>query len=63
MQIVSLGNNLHEMSEPIFSENYENVISLSSAESFQRVVAIIDKYGSKYVGTYSENDFFFFFQL
>ena len=38
MQIASNGNNLCEMSNPVFWENKKNIISLSSAESAQRVV-------------------------
>ena len=42
MQIVSKGgDNLHEMSNPVFWEKYEkNVISLSSAELGHRVVKV-----------------------
>ena len=40
MQIVSLGDNLHEMTKPILWENKKNIINLSSAESTQRVVKI-----------------------
>ena len=32
MQIVSLGDNLHEMSEPVFWKNKKNAINLSSPE-------------------------------
>ena len=32
MQVVSIGDNLHEMSQPVIWENKKNVISLSSAE-------------------------------
>ena len=32
MQIVSIGDNLHEMSDPIFWENKKNIINLSSAK-------------------------------
>ena len=40
MQIVSIGDNLHEMSNPVFWEkNKKNINSLSSAE-LQRVVTI-----------------------
>ena len=35
MQIVSIGDDLHEMSDPFF---WENIISLSSAEFVRRVV-------------------------
>ena len=39
MQIV-LGDNLHEMSNPVFWENKKNIINLSSAENAQRVVKV-----------------------
>ena len=38
MQIVSSGDNLHDMSNPVFWEKYENTANLSSAELAQRVV-------------------------
>ena len=31
MQIVSLGDNLHEMTKPIFWKNKKNIVSVSSA--------------------------------
>ena len=34
MQFISLGDNLHEMLNPIFWENKKNIFSLSSAEFF-----------------------------
>ena len=40
MQIVSWGDNLHEMSEPIFLENNRNFINLSSAQLAHKVVKI-----------------------
>ena len=41
MQIVSLGDNLHEMSEPAFWEkNKKNIINLLSAELTQSVVKV-----------------------
>ena len=40
MQVVSAGDNLHEMSKPIFWEKYENISSLSSAELAQRVLRV-----------------------
>ena len=40
MQIVSKGDNLHEMSNPVFCEKLENVITLSSAKLAQRVVKV-----------------------
>ena len=33
MQIVSFGDNLHEVSDPIFWKNKKNITNLSSAES------------------------------
>ena len=38
MQIVSLGDHLHEMSTPILWENKKNLINLLSAESIHNVV-------------------------
>ena len=40
MQIVASGNNLHEISKPVFSENKKSIINLSSAKFAQRVVKI-----------------------
>ena len=40
MQIVSLGDNLHEMSNPIFRRKYGNIISLSSAEFAHSMVCV-----------------------
>ena len=41
MQIVSLGDNLHEVSYTIFQVKYEkNVTKLSSAESVHSVVSV-----------------------
>ena len=40
VQIVSRGDNLHEISKPIFWKNKKNIISLSSAEFAQRVVKV-----------------------
>ena len=34
MQIVSLGDNLHEMSNPVFWEKYEKYFKMPSAENF-----------------------------
>ena len=42
MQIVSIGNNLHEMSNPVFWENKKTITDLSSAELVQRVVQVKD---------------------
>ena len=38
MQILSNGDNLHEISNPVFCENKKNIIRLSSAELTHRVV-------------------------
>ena len=40
MQIVSLGDNLHEISDPVFWEHKKNITNLSSAEFSQRVVKV-----------------------
>ena len=40
MQIVSLGDNLHEMSKPIFWEKFLKIWNLSSAEFAQIVVMV-----------------------
>ena len=41
MQIVSLGDNLHEISNPIFWENVQkNIIYLSSAEFAHSTVSV-----------------------
>ena len=41
MQIISIGDNLHEMSNPILREqNKKNVINLSSAELAQQVLKV-----------------------
>ena len=40
MQIVSNGDNLHEISNPVSGENKENIINLLSAELDQKVVKI-----------------------
>ena len=40
MQIVSNGDNLHEMSNPVSGKNKKNIINLSSAEYAQRVVKV-----------------------
>ena len=43
MQIVSIRDNMHEMSNPIFWEKVrEHIINLSSAELAQRVVMVKD---------------------
>ena len=46
MQIVSSGDNLHEMTKPIFWKNKEkkNIINLSAAEFAQRVVKVDSRY-------------------
>ena len=38
MQIVAIGDGLHEISNPIFLENKKNTTSMSPAELAQRVV-------------------------
>ena len=40
MQIVSIGEHLHEMSKPISWENKNNIINVSSTELAQRVVTV-----------------------
>ena len=42
MQIVSIGDNLHEMSNPVFLEkkNKTNITDLSSAELAKRLVKV-----------------------
>ena len=40
MQIVSIGDNLHEKSKHIFLENKKDVINLSSAELAQRMARV-----------------------
>ena len=35
MQIVSIGDNLHEMSKPVFCENKEKYFSTPSAEIWE----------------------------
>ena len=34
------GDNLHEMSDPVYVKNKKNIINLSSAENAQRVVKV-----------------------
>ena len=34
MRIVSIGDNLHEMSKPVFWEKYEKYFNMSSAVNF-----------------------------
>ena len=46
MQIVSIGDNLHEMSNHVFWENKKYVTYLSSAEFAQRVVMVNNDKGS-----------------
>ena len=45
MQIVSNGDNLHEMSNPDSVKNKKHIINLSSAESAQRVVKVSQSMG------------------
>ena len=40
MQIISNGDNLHEMSNPDLWENKEHIISMLSAKYSQRVVKV-----------------------
>ena len=40
MQIVSIGDNLHEMSNAVFRKNKKNITKLSSAELAKRVVKV-----------------------
>ena len=40
MQIVSTGDKLHEMSNPVFRKNEKNIINVSSAEITQRVAKV-----------------------
>ena len=40
MQIISNGDELHEMSNPVFWKNKRNAIDLSSAEFAQRMVKV-----------------------
>ena len=40
MQIISNGDNWHEMSNPFFWENKKNIVPLSSAELAKRVVKV-----------------------
>ena len=44
MQIVSNEDNLHEMSNSVFWEKWENITNLSFAELAQRVVEVKTKY-------------------
>ena len=37
------GDNLHEMSDPVYVKNKKNIINLSSAENAQRVVKVKSK--------------------
>ena len=44
MQIVSIGDNLHEMSKPIFcKKGKKNVIDMSSTEFSQRLVKVKER--------------------
>ena len=40
MQIVFLGDNLHEMSKPIFGKSKNNIVSLSSVKFTQRLAKV-----------------------
>ena len=46
MQIVSIGDNLHEVSDPIFWKNKKNITNLS-AESAHSVVIVQNKSNNK----------------
>ena len=37
MQIVAIGNNLHEMSNPVYGKNKKHITNLSSAELTKEV--------------------------
>ena len=44
MQIISIGDNLHEVSNPVYWGTYKkNITNLSSAEYAKRVVITSDK--------------------
>ena len=50
MRIVSNGDNLHEMLNPVFWKKIrQNIINLSCAEFAQRVVKVKDRYSKKRV--------------
>ena len=40
MQIVSNGDNLHELSNPVYGKNKKNIINLLAAELAQKVVKV-----------------------
>ena len=42
MQIVSIGDNLHEMSNPVFWEKKKSITNLSYAELAQAVIKVIE---------------------
>ena len=46
MQIVSLGDNLHEIAKPFFLGNKTNVVSLSSVVSAQSVLKVESSFQS-----------------
>ena len=51
MQIVSLGDNLHEISKPIFWEKLrKNIINLYSAEFAQNMLVLINGFVDGYLG-------------
>ena len=52
MQIVSNGDNLHEMSNPVFWENKKNIINLSSAELAQKSVKFKWKFQPSYKNSF-----------
>ena len=46
MQIVSIGDNLHKMSNPVFCENTKNISKCPLMKIFTRVLSV-NKYASK----------------
>ena len=52
MQIVSLGNNLHDMSSLYYGKNKNSTVNLSSAELAQRVEKV-----KEIVGTFVRKNF------
>ena len=57
MQIVSLGDNLHDMPKSIFLGKKKNTISLSSAELAQRVIKV-DCFDTYFIQTTSSGGSF-----
>ena len=58
MQIVPFGDNLHEISNPVFWENKKNTVNLSSAEIAKRVVKVNEWFSmtnsisNRFIGTF-----------